>query len=164
MTAILASCGNALFKTYSFSEDPIPYGKVGYETTITMDSITNRAYRDKALVDTLIFIQSSPHVSYKFKLNQEYFYSFMGNGSDSGPIYWQYKGKYDLKSDSVIINFTELISIGYNAKYFSNMKIEDREWRKLEYLPSKTFIVGKKRDTIWATENSGFKGSYLIKQ
>ena len=151
-----------MFNTYSFPEEPIPYRKVGFEYPLAMDSITKRVYRDKLFIDTMVTIVGSPHVKYKFKLNKKCVHSFMGNGSDSGPIYWQYKGNYDVRNDSIMINFTELRSIGYSAKHQANMKIEDRPWKNLDYLPSKTFIIGDKRDTIWTIQDSGFKGSYLI--
>jgi hypothetical protein len=160
----LSSCGGVLNKTYVYPEDLSSYRKVEYGYTLTIDSTTKRLYRDTSFVDTIVPFQGSPHINYQFKLNKTCIYSFMGNGSDSGPIYWQYKGKYQNRNDSIVINFYEFRSIRYDLVHYNKMKIEDRKWKEMEFESTTTLITNNKCDTLWEIQSSGFKGTFLIKK
>lgn len=159
----IASCSGLVNHTYNHPDDPISYRKVDYHYSPqfrrSLDSVRYEAYADTIFIDRLITVQLSLHTAYNFKLNKTCVYSFMSPGSDSGPIYWQYKGKYEKRNDSIILNFTESRSVGYNAKHHSNMKIEDSQWKNMDFLYSNTFIASEKRDTLWTIQRSGLKGS-----
>lgn len=161
---VLSSCIGVLHKSYVYPEGVSSYRKVEYEYPLAIDSTTKRPHRDTMFVDTIVPFQGSPNVKYQFKLNKTCIYSFMGNGSDSGPIYWQYKGKYLNRNDSIIINFDELRSIRYNSVHYNQMKIEDRKWKEMEFESTTTLITNNKCDTLWEIQRSGFKGTFLIKK
>jgi hypothetical protein len=155
------SCKTRINSIYFSTKNPIFYTVNDYPLIIDTSANTQAFKRDTVGIERIITYQIPPE-EVEFKWNRTCVYSFISNGSDSGPIQYQHKGKYVQNGDSISVNFTEIRSIGQNVKLSTNMRIEDREWRNLRLYES-IYFLSNKRDTMWRIDRENVRGFDYIK-